>query len=279
MKKIIVPVDFSKYSENALKTAVNISKKEKSEIIVVHMLELPEGLATQSQSFSTEQAIFYMKLAEKKLQDFLSQDYLQGVKLKPIIKHYKIFSELNLIAKEEQADLIVMGSQGTSGLDELLIGSNTQKVVRNSEIPVLVVKKSPQKIHDFKKTVFTCDFSDNDIKVYQQAVNLLNKLDCKLNLLHINTPYFKFKSTREQQEKVKNFLQKADGNLDNFENVVFISDYSVEEGILDYSNSNDIDLVVMATHGRKGIDRMFNGSVSENVVNHSKLPVLTFKIS
>ncbi len=277
MDKIIVPIDFSRQSENALKTAVSIAKRENSEIIVVHMLELPEGLTTQSESFSKEQTVFYIKLAEKKIQDFLSKDYLQGVKLTPIIKHHKIFSELSQIVEEEKVKLIVMGSRGIPGLDEILIGSNTEKVVRNSEIPVLVVKEEP--IKSFKKAVLACDFSDEYIETYKEAVKLLQKLGCELELLYVNTPHFNFTSTKERKEKVINFLQQADGDLNNLKNVVYVSDYTVEEGILEYSKSNEMDLIVMTTHARKGFSRIFNGSISEGVVNHSTLPVITFKIS
>lgn len=277
MKKIIVPVDFSKFSENALETASYIAKKENSEIIVLHMLELPSSFTSQSESFAREQAIMYLKLAEKKLDSFLDKDYLKDIKLTQIIKHYKVFSELNETAQRENADLIVMGSQGTEGFKELFMGSNTEKVVRNSSIPVLVVKKVPV-TSDFKTALFACDFSDGDIEPYKKAKKMLSGLGCKLQLLYVNTPYAKFKSTREKEEKAVKFLQKATGNLDDLSDVAYVSDYTVEQGIFEYANLNGMDLIVIATRGRKGLSHFFEGSITEDVANHSTLPVMTFKI-
>ncbi len=277
MKKIIVPVDFSPFSENALRTAAFIAKKHHAKLIVVHMLELSNSLINQSDNYIQEQAIFHSKLAEKKFTDFLNKKYLEGVETVPIIKQHKIFNELKNIAKEENADLIVMGSHGVSGMKEVFIGSNTEKVVRSSTIPVLITKGLPT-IKNLKNAVFACDFSDDSIIPYQKAKALMNLLNCKMQLLHISTPYSKFKSTFEQKKYASKFLEKAEGNTALLNSIIYISDYSIEKGILNYANANNTNLVVIATHGRNGLDHLFNGSISEDVANHANLPVLTIKI-
>ncbi|MDC1162204.1 universal stress protein [Tenacibaculum sp.] len=277
MKKIIVPVDFSEFSEYALQTAAFLAKKEKAEIMVVHMLELSNALLSQSESYSQQETVFYLKLAEKKIRTFLNKPYLKNIKVTPIIKHYKLFGEMDKLAKEEDADLIVMGSHGATGLHEVFVGSNTEKVVRTSTVPVLVTKNIPI-TSNFRRAVFACDFSDDDIVPYQKAKEFLKKLRCDLQLLHVNTPNDKFKKTKERQDKVASFLEKANGDLKAIDNVKYVSDYTVEEGILEYADLNNIDLIIMATHGRKGLSHFIEGSISEDVANHSKLPVLTFKI-
>ena len=74
------------------------------------------------------------------------------------------------------------------------------------------------------------------------------------------------------------FLKKADGNLDSLNTVNVVSDYSIEKGILNFANVIGADLIAVATHGRKGLSHFFEGSVSEDIANHSTLPVMTFKI-
>ena len=139
MKKIIVPIDFSEHSEYALEAASNIARKYHSELIVLHMLELSNAIITAGSNALNEEAVFYLKLAEKKFETFLDKPYLEGLEVTPIIKHFKVWSELNEVAKEHDANLVVMGSHGASGIKEVLIGSNTEKVVRHSDIPVLVI--------------------------------------------------------------------------------------------------------------------------------------------
>ena len=153
MKKIIVPVDFSEHSEYALKTAAKFAKKFNAEILALHMLEMTDVMLTASDGFQNEQAIFFYKLAEQKFEKFLEKEYLNNIKVTPIIKHFKVFSEVNDVAEKHDADLIIMGSQGASGVKEFFIGSNTERVVRNAEIPVLVVKNQLKDIN-FETVVF-----------------------------------------------------------------------------------------------------------------------------
>ena len=140
MKSIIVPVDFSDQSEKALKVAASLAKQHKAELLVLHMLELSPAIMGESGYISQEQVVHLIKLGEQRFTDFLDKPYLKDIKITPVIKHYKVFSEVNEIAEKHNADLIVMGSHGADGLQEIFIGSNTERVVRTSDVPVLVIK-------------------------------------------------------------------------------------------------------------------------------------------
>lgn len=273
MKKIIVPIDFSQYSEFALETAAILAKKNNAELLVLHMLEIDSGRVTNSSNELNEQMVFFLKLAEKKFDEFLQKDYLEGVNITPIVKHFKVFKEVAEVAEEQNADMIVMGSQGTSGLAEIFVGSNTEKVVRYSEIPVLVVKQKPSNMN-FETVVFASDFSDNMIKSYNEASKMFNNI----KLVHVNVPGESFQSSAEIEAAVANFLNKADGNLDKLNDVHYTADYTVEAGILNAANIMGADLIAVPTHGRKGLSHFFSGSISEDVANHATLPVITFKI-
>lgn len=277
MEKIIVPIDFSNHSEYALEVAAGIARRTNAELLVLHMLELATGLLTKSSGQHQTTAIFLLKIAEAKFDEFLQKDYLEGIKITPIVKHFKVFSEVNDVAMEHDASLVVMGSHGTSGSRDIFIGSNTEKVVRNSDIPVFVVKN---RISDLKldEVVFACDFKFENIRPYLNATKLFKTFDSNINLLYVNLPNENFRSTTEIDTRVADFLMKADGNMDNMKNVHYQADYSVERGIINFSNKVGADIIAIPTHGRKGIAHFFTGSVGEDVANHSTLPVITFKI-
>ena len=277
MKKIIVPLDFSKYSEYALRTAAKLAKKNNAEILALHMLELSEVLLTKSDTEQQQKAIFFLKMVEKKFETFLEKDYLKGLKVTPIVKHFKVFSEVNDVAEENDADLIIMGSHGTSGFKEFFVGSNTERVVRNADIPVLVVKNDISNI-DFGTVVFATDFDEENIRPYLNATKMFDKLGTKLMLLYVNLPNENFKSSVEIEKRIADFLRAADGNLDRINDVAYQADYSVEQGIVNYSNKVGADLIAIPTHGRKGVSHFFAGSIGEDIANHSPLPVITFKI-
>ena len=172
MKKIIVPIDFSDHSENALKAAAFFAKKQATEIYALHMLDIQEVNLSQSAEFSQEKAVFFLKLAEDRFKKFLQKDYLEGIKVIPIIKHYKVFSEINAIAQEVHADLVIMGSHGASGLKEFFTGSNTEKVIRYAETPVLVIKNELNDVN-FSDVVFATDFSQESVPVFKRVLTFL----------------------------------------------------------------------------------------------------------
>lgn len=277
MKKIIVPIDFSEHSEYALKTAAKLAKKNDAEVLALHMLEMSDIMLSASDGFQDQKAVYFLKLAEQKFEDFLKKEYLLGVKVTPVVKHFKVFSEVNDVALKNEADLIVMGSHGTSGIAEFFVGSNTERVVRNASVPVLVVKNDVANVN-FDVVAFACDFSEEAIAPYLKAVNMFKNMGSKLYLIHVNLPNDKFHSSLEIEKKVVNFFAKAERNLNKMEDVHYTCDYTVEEGVLNCANKIGADLIVVPTHGRKGLAHFFEGSIGEDVANHSTLPVMTFKI-
>ncbi len=274
MKKIIVPIDFSEQSEYAMKVAASLAKKHGSEILALHMLELNYAVINSAEGVHPEQTVFLLKLAEKKINEFLDKPYLKGVSVTPIIKHYKVFSEVNDIAKQHQVDLIVMGSHGTDGLKEIFIGSNAERVVRNADFPVIVVKEE-LKVFKINGLVFACDFKEDNLVAFKKAQDFAKMLSAEVELVYINTPGDNFLSNHDAYEIINEFLSKANVG----QQVEIFNDYTVEQGILNYSKSVLADMIAIPTHGRKGLSHFFMGSIGEDVANHSKIPVVTFKIS
>ncbi|WP_147677587.1 universal stress protein [Algibacter pacificus] len=277
MNTILVPIDFSEHSEYALKTAAKLAKKHNAEVLVLHMLEMATVALNATDELLGQQVIYFMKLAEQKFEAFLDKPYLKDLKITPIIKHFKVFSEVNDVAKAHNADIIIMGSHGTNGIQEMFVGSNTERVVRNAEIPVLVVKNSEVDIN-FDVIVLACDLTEESIQPYLNTRKMFEEIVSKIYIVHVNLPNENFKSTVELEEMAANFFTKAEKSLSRMEDMHFISDYTIDEGILNFSTQYGADLIVMPTHGRTGLAHFFQGSVGEDVVNHANLPVLTIKM-
>lgn len=276
MKKIIVPVDFSKYSEYALETAAALAKKHNSELVVMHMLEMSESIFSATSSERNDENAFMMMVANKNFTAFLDKPYLEGLTVTPIIKYHKVLKEVAGVSSEIKADLIVMGSRGHSEHDGVFTGSNTEKVVRYSDTPVLVIKSKPTSVN-FEHIVLATDFDEESISSAKKASKLLSQLAKKTTLLYINLPGLGFLSTDEIDEKVTEFMD-ASGLAKTDINLARISAHNVEDGVLSYAVRQQADAVAMITRGRKGLNHFFGGSISEDVVNHSKLPVVTFKL-
>jgi len=274
MKRILVPTDFSEHAEDALKVAAQIAKKNNSEIIILHMLELPhQSNDAIMGGISIPESMLFMKKANEMLDEVASRPYLDDIPITEVVKMDKPIHGITQISKDYDIDLIIMGSHGSSGVEELLIGSNTEKVVRNSEIPVLIIKKS---ISNFNATniVFASDFSDEAKKPFEKLLNFTKLFDSKLHLVTICTPN-SFKPTHSSEKAMTDFVSQF--NISNYTTQIY-NDTNIEKGIINFSNKIDADIIGMCTHGRTGFAHFFNGSISEGLVNHAVRPIITLKI-
>ena len=118
--------------------------------------------------------------------------------------HYGQYMDMEVTAKND-IDLIVMGSQGASGLQEMFIGSNTEKVVRRSKIPVLVIKKE---VDDFvvDNIIFASDFNKESKSTFHRVVHFAELFNAKVHLLYINTIH-NFNTTKNIEERIAGFMK------------------------------------------------------------------------
>lgn len=279
MKKILVPTDFSKASLIALEVASDIAKKAEARLIILHVIEQPgqesfnvTGEAEAEESW--EDKVFTLKLVNKqkgqleKISEDLKND---GVKVTTLLRLGNAYHGISTIITEQNVDLIVMGTSGHTKLEEMIIGSNTEKVIRNSECPVLTVHAKPTRT-DYKNIVYATSMSDDEKEFSRLVKNTQKLYDSTVHVVRINTPN-NFQPDTIVERVMVNFVKKI--KLENFTLNVF-NHYSEEEGIIHFADSIDADLIVMATHGRKGFAHVLAGSIAEDVANHSKRPVLTY---
>ena len=259
MKRILVPTDFSEHADEALKLAAKIAKKNGSKIFLLNLLELPRELndSIKKESNSPELMV-YIKKANEKLQKIKEQPYLKGITISTTVQFERAFDGILSFNKKNKIDLIVMGSHGSTGIEEILIGSNTEKIVRLSEIPVLVVKKGSNTFN-IKNIVFASDFSEETKKPFIKMICTPNS----------------FKTTVAAQNIMKNFI--SDFKLENY-SIHIYNDYNIEKGIINFTNMIGADLIGLCTHGRTGLSHFFYGSISEDIVKHTIKPIITFKI-
>ena len=273
MKKILVPVDFSKHSEYALEVAAQIAHKKEMEICVLHMIGLSESVLSKNEEEEYKEAKYYMGLAKKRFKPFLDKEYLKGIKLRKLVQNYKIFSEINSIVKELHFDLVVMGSHGVSRARDTFVGSNTEKVVRSCEVPVLVIKQ-PRHTFDLKAIVFAWNFKEEIARTYSRVKQFARFFNAEVHPVFINIPSIKFLSHTSIDEKLGYYSQKF--NIQD--EVVVYNDISIEEGLVNYAKKIGADALAIPTHGRKGISHFLKGSIGEDMANQAKIPVITFKI-
>ncbi len=275
MKRILVPIDFSEQAKAAAKVAAKIAKQVGAEIYLLHMLEMPEGIIDMQggSDNSTPASLLFMKKVHERFTELKNETFFNGITLKETVQFHKTFDGVIEESKKNNIDLVVMGSAGATGLTEILIGSNTEKVVRHSDVPVLVIKKDTS---DFviNNIVFASDFANDSKNKFQNIINFAAIFNAKLHLLYVNTAH-NFNSTKKISSTINNFVSEF--TIPDFDTYIY-NDISVEKGILNYTNDIQADLIALNTHGRSGLSQLFNASISEELTNHALKPVITFKI-
>lgn len=277
MKKLLVPCDFSQPSLNAFQFALDVAAQSpNSTVHVLHVVELPvlhDSVLMPVLSFEQDLFDELKEKAEKEFEIIDKKYNKDGVNVITEVQFGKISSMIQQYAKDQAIDTIIMGSHGVKGMRELFIGSNAEKVVRNASIPVLVIKgrfKGPIKHIVFPNTLETEDQEDLVLKVKA----LQNVFGAHLHIVWINTP-LNFTSDTETTQRLKEFVKRfqfKNYTINTFNHV------NPEQGILDYTQAMDADLIAMGTHGRKGVAHMFHGSLTESLVNHTDKLVWSYVI-
>ncbi len=276
MKKILVPCDFSEPAIQAYDFAMNLAEKSNAEVLVLKVIDLPFIYETP---FGNNLEYFDPGTI-KYLEDDANNNF-EKMKSKHSRKDMVSFTTLrgsvtftiNQFALENKIDTIVMGTRGASGLKEYWIGSNTEKVVRFSQIPVLAVRKSFD-VSTIKNIVFptTLHLDQNDL--ISRIKELQSFFSAKLHLLLVNTPNNMLR-TKDEMDLMEEFARHY--KLSNY-TLNTRNDFSEQDGIINFAHELNADMIAMGTHGRRGLAHLFMGSVTEDVVNHVDCPIWTYLI-
>ncbi|HRJ30402.1 MAG TPA: universal stress protein [Cyclobacteriaceae bacterium] len=280
MKRILVPTDFSKEAQTAAEVASGIARKSGAQLILLHVIE--EGskdsvrITGEIAYADMEDKLFTLKLIErsrKQMAKFAESAFFSGIKVIPELRMGSPYHGIRTIITEQKVDLVVMGTAGKTDLAEMIIGSNTEKVVRHAHCPVLTIQRKPLR-SDFKNIVYATSMS-KDEEVFSRIVKRAQEMyDATVHLVRINTPG-NFQRDAVVKKYMNDFAKKL--QLKNYTVNVF-NDITEEEGIIYFAESINADMIAMATHGRTGFAHVLAGSIAEDVVNHSKRPVLTFVV-
>ncbi len=272
MKRILVPCDFSEPSKQAFKFAVGLASATKSEVFILHVVETPVLHSSMLVPVEAYEKSFLKGLRTKydKNVEKMKEQWGGKVKIHSSIEHGSVESGIQRFAQKKRIDLIVMGTHGAKGIRDLVIGSNTEKTLRHSQIPVIAIKKAPQ-LASIKDIILPTDFSKINKEQVVFIKDLQAILKARLQVVYVNSPE-NFTTNLEAERSLAEFVLGT--GFKNYTLSIF-NDITEEQGISNFSQRFKNKLLVMPTHGRTGLSHFFNGSVTEEVVKNTDWPVLT----
>ena len=278
IRHILVPTDFSQESAEALKVAAELARRTSAQIILLHVVDsllYTSILSITETDWLPQQSPLQQIIDEikKQLIHFTAKHAGDRV-VEPCVAFQDIYTAIHEYAKKYENCLIVMGSKGT-GETSFLLGSTTEKIIRAAASPVLVVKGKITKFN-LKTICLAADFQPHHMPwVLVAFIKLLQHVfSAHLQLLKVITPQH-FEVSSHTQQTLKEFAQTHD--LQNY-STHFYNHYTEYEGILAFADDTKTDLICMTTHGSTGFMQIMMGSIAEDVANHAKIPVLTFRV-
>lgn len=280
MKRVLIPTDFSACANNATNTAIELAKKTGGELHFLHFTSIPIDWMnlTLSEEKMYPDITQKIKKCQTELNKLVKKCEKEGLKASSHIGYNESYQNIIDHIDTYKIDMVVMGSQGTTGIRELILGSNAQKVIRLSKVPVLIVKPGMSAFKP-KKMVIVSDFPADlhalePDKTFLKLMAVAKELQLPVAFVYVNTPA-EFVTSYDIHEKMSHYEKMSDYPVTD---KVIICDDTLEEGISYYLDENENTLIAMMTHGVKGIGKMFHKSQVESVANHIDAALLTVKM-
>lgn len=283
-KNIIVAFDGSEYSRAALIESSNLIKRHGGKIIMVHAVYFDEEEFTLAPEQREKRFELGKKLCNQ-MRDKVSSEF--GIQVESLVCEGEPPDVIVDIAREKKSDIISMGTHGRKGIKRLIMGSVTSKVIVNSPCDVMVVKKPcTECTGEYKSILVPFDGSEFSKKALEHACQL-SKIDkAEIKVLYVIPRYEEMIEFFKTESIKKSLAQEADRIINEAKKIASNHDLTADERILEghvgekiieTANKLKNDLIVMGSHGWKGVSKAIMGSITERVIMNASCPVLVVK--
>ena len=290
IKLILCPIDFSESSVRAYDHALSVAGHYHARVAALHVVDLSRhpslGFAATAGLYDEASRAFYDD-AEGQLHKFVKHHTNSEIQPELSVQLGNAPDTILSFAQARNADVIVMGTHGQRGYDRLVLGSVTDRVMRTSPRPVLVVCKPPHEstdgaderghhIHHLSRILFCTDFSENSERALKYAISLTSEYDAELTLLHVLEKVPRPARAAETIAAATEHLEKlipADGRK-TVKIATAVRIGKAYEQIIQFAQESQIDLAIMGVRGRGGLDLAIFGSTTYRVMQLGPCPVL-----
>jgi len=293
IKKILWPTDGSRESEESLGAALYLARAYGSEIICLHVSQIHIPVTDLYPSYETV-IMDVVKNTEERFEKEFGRIAAENpdVKFSTRIVRGSVVDWIIDTANTDSADLIVMGKKGHGLIGSALLGSNTLKVLRSSQVPVLSVK--PGEEYAIKKILVPFDISDTADSSLLYAMSLAGKLGAAVkvayvfwidaNVYEVSPELVSELSAHSAKELAKRvddikagYFKQSPGAPEPRIDTRVLTGVSPALTVTDFAAENGFDLIVISTHGRKGLERLILGSETEKIIREARCSVIALK--
>jgi nucleotide-binding universal stress UspA family protein len=287
--------DFSRWARRAEDYACALACSWKASLTVLSVAEFPPGL-NPDYVVNQQYLADLLKHASAQLADLKGRAERRGIEVTTRVATGIPSEEVISAAQAEDSDLLVVGTRGKTGLAHILLGSTAERVIRGASCPVLAVRTEPTDTQDeralsrsvtLERILVPVDFSDCSLDALEYAVVLAKQAKASLMLLHVLEPVsygldFTLSHIRTREQVRESWTKRLEGLVSSHQHSHVPMEFRLRGGfpadsILDSAQTLPCDLIVMGTHGRRGISHTISGSVAEAVLRKAHCPVIAMR--
>ena len=295
IRKILVPIDFSKMSIQAIETTKRLARRFEASIHLAHVRQFDYLVGLMAPPpFAPFPVTNYNKEEEKRIAgqlNGLANKYGLSSKSCHFLRGAPAFDEICRLAYKISADLIVTSTHGHTGLKRAFLGSTAERVVQHSPCPVFVARQTRRQSKESALSINTIlvpvDFSGCSLEGLTYAISVANKFAAKIILLHAVPLGYAYTSDgyamydlsvikdtvrKDAERQMQAFVKAAKFGGAKFETVITIGSPVTE--ICAFAQDHNVDLIITSTHGRTGFKHVLIGSTAEHVVRNAPCSVM-----
>lgn len=271
IKNILVPIDFSDCSINALRFAIEAAYQLKARLHLFHAYHIPIPVAEMTLAMDARIVEDFQSKAETNYAE-LKADIPSVTEVTDSFEIEFAFAIDAILKRAKQdVDLVIMGTKGATGLKEVLMGSLTADVISKSNRPILAIPEDAQSCN-IRKIIFASDFNKvDDPSCWDIITAIVEGFGASLDLLHVN-PNLGATSVEKAEEAfhLDQYLKEIEHEF------LFVTDKDVEKGINDYVNKNPVDMLILMPKRHSLFGKLFHTSVTKKMAYHTHIPLLAF---
>lgn len=266
---ILLPTDFSVISEKALPFALELARRNKASITMMHTIEEPYDFAPMIQDIKKQINHRIRSLFDEKMAEIAESEQYNDLDIETSIQNGRVSMAILEEAKNSKADLIVMGTTGASGLQKVLFGSKASEILMHSKVPVLVIPKNSA-YNGLDHITFLTDYNDGDIKALQQTADIARLFNSRITVLHIAQ-----ERNLKSEAMHRGFKEMATKQL-NYEAIDFevVIQNNFIVGVADFLESHTTSLITMVRYQKPFFSKLLSRDHSKELGFYSKIPLL-----
>ncbi len=291
IKRLLLATDFSDWARRAEHYACSLAASWQIPLTIMTVLEFPPGMDPEyalNKHYLTER----MDEASFRLADFKSRAILRGIEATTRIATGIPSDEVIAAARAEDSDLLIVGTRGSSGLAHVLLGSTAERVIRTAPCPVLAVRTpdgdvSVEQGISLHRILAPTDFSKCSLEALEYAATVAMQAKASIELLHVLEPVsygidFTLGDTQEREQRRRRVTEGWKNLAADLSKAGIAVNTRIRGGvpattILEEAQISSSDLIVMGTHGRRGLSHLVAGSVTEAVLRLGQFAVLAVR--